>query len=982
MTEAIPNSGNNASEPIDYHIRLQALKRIYERIKETGLTTRRFLLVKPREKDPVMPKGMYDKLYDIQDTKLIEHIKRGGNYGIAAIGDGLVMVESDGPPLTAVLKEALPRTFTVLSGGSKNPHFYFIVEDLPKEILTEDKRMKAIPLYYGVETGADGRTSLAHIGMVKIKNSYCVGPGSIHPSGGLYEIQDDVPIARIKWGELITAISTFTRENIDKAMQSAGEDAKKEKKMLKELEIPIERVLEAYNVKLNHGKQLWGSHPVHGSTTGHNFWVNPEKNAWFCFRHWVGGGPISLIALLEGLVKDCFEVKNLDWQTFRKTIEKAIEKKLLPSNALEKIEEKKIKSIKIVKEEPRGKDQFIACLNKLPVEASSQCLYLASYYFKLLGKTAEEAFNELINIPACKTEIEAKGGSKWWLENVWNTIEPKPFEFFTTLAIYEKALGVGLYKPFFELSYTTEYRTDSLEHYLEDVLGRELYEVYYEKGNELLDIKDEKLRKARALQLAWERVKRPSSSYFIEFEEDEDGITVKIYYGRIERYLLKRFLPISLGTINPVVYIYDGKRFIEEKGEILKEIKAIFRPLIETKEGIARYVNETMRRVEISSAFRFTPFNNFKLDGKYLVPAQNCVVVVGKDSIETTGHSPLFGFSFILGAEYRHVDTSTIDNWFASLVRQEDVVLLYEIPAYCLLYNENWQTMFMLYGEGSNGKSLYMRLLTKMLGEDNVSHIPLQDFQSENRFATIDLLGKLANIYADIPKEALHDTSLIKAISGEDKVPAERKFKDRFFFEPKAKFIFSANTLPMVNDDTFAFWRRWTLIEFPNKFPKNPEFEHRILSKDNVDALLKKAIEHLPKLLERRSLTQTKNTEELARIWEMQANSGKAFVKYCVERDPKGLITARELKDRYFAFCEKYDLESVSEKALGRYLKDRGASHIRVGPKGKREWAYKGIVLKCGECKEKCFDIGEGSEEESDENGNKTTDAVLREFFV
>jgi P4 family phage/plasmid primase-like protien len=899
--------------------------------------------------------------------------KQDGNYGVATIGDGLVIVESDGNPLTAVLKEALPRTFTVLSGGSKNPHFYYVIEDLPKE---NERRMKAIPLFYGIETGTDGRTRPAHVGMVKIVNGYCVGPGSIHPSGGLYEIQDDVPIARIKWGDLITAISTFTKESIDKAMRTAEEDAKKEKKMLKELEIPIERVLEAYNVKLNYGKELWGAHPTHGSTTGRNFRVNPEKNVWFCFRHWVGGGPISLIALLEGLVKSCFEVKNLDWQTFRKAIEKAIEKKLLPSNALEKIEEKKIKSIKIVKEEPRGKDQFIACLSKLPVEAGPQSLYLATYYYKLLGETAENTYNELINIPACKAEIEAKGGSKWWQENVWNAIEPKPLEFFTTLAIYEKALGIELYKPFFELSYTTEYRTDSLEHYLEDVLGRELYEVYYEKGNELLDIKDEKLRKARALQLAWERVRRPGN--LIEFQEDEDGITVKIYYGRIERYLLKRFLPVSLGTINPVVYIYDGKRFIEEKGEILKEIKAIFRPLIETKEGVARYVNETMRRVEISSAFRFTPFNNFKLDGKYLVPAQNCVVVVG-DSIETMSHSPLFGLSFILGAEYRpDIDTKEIDNWFACLVRQEDVVLLYEIPAYCLLYNENWQTMFMLFGEGSNGKSLYMRLLTRMLGEDNVSHIPLQDFQSENRFATIDLLGKLANIYADIPKEALHDTSLIKAISGEDKVPAERKFKDRFFFEPKAKFIFSANTLPMVNDDTFAFWRRWTLIEFPNKFPKNPEFEQKILAKDNVDALLKKAIEHLPKLLERRSLTQTKNTEELARIWEMEANSARAFVKYCVARYPNGLIKSEELLKRYLDFCAKYNLSTPADpqKVLGRYLKSKGL-HVRVRDRGKLVWAYKGIALNCTSCNAKCYEAVEG--EEGEEN---QTDIDIKTFFT
>jgi hypothetical protein len=39
-------------------------------------------------------------------------------------------------------------------------------------------------------------------------------------------------------------------------------------------------------------------------------------------------------------------------------------------------------------------------------------------------------------------------------------------------------------------------------------------------------------------------------------------------------------------------------------------------------------------------------------------------------------------------------------------------------------------------------------------------------------------------------------------------------------------------------------------------------------------------------------------------------------------------------------------------------------------------------VLKCGECKEKCFDIGEGSEEESGENGNKDYGLELREFLV
>lgn len=38
------------------------------------------------------------------------------------------------------------------------------------------------------------------------------------------------------------------------------------------------------------GKQLQGTHPVHGSTTGANFAINEEKNVWYCYRHGSGVG--------------------------------------------------------------------------------------------------------------------------------------------------------------------------------------------------------------------------------------------------------------------------------------------------------------------------------------------------------------------------------------------------------------------------------------------------------------------------------------------------------------------------------------------------------------------------------------------------------------------------------------------------------------------------------------------------------------------
>ncbi|MEM2619562.1 MAG: hypothetical protein QW356_08840, partial [Candidatus Hadarchaeales archaeon] len=54
------------------------------------------------------------------------------------------------------------------------------------------------------------------------------------------------------------------------------------------------------------GDQFQGPHPVHGSTTMKNFTLHPTKG-WHCFRHWRGGGPLSLAALMAGLIR-CEEV--------------------------------------------------------------------------------------------------------------------------------------------------------------------------------------------------------------------------------------------------------------------------------------------------------------------------------------------------------------------------------------------------------------------------------------------------------------------------------------------------------------------------------------------------------------------------------------------------------------------------------------------------------------------------------------------------
>ncbi|AIY90205.1 DUF3987 domain-containing protein [Geoglobus acetivorans] len=82
------------------------------------------------------------------------------------------------------------------------------------------------------------------------------------------------------------------------------------------------------------GDELVGAHPVHGSTTGRNFWVDPDNNRWNCFRADCavdgkpsGGGVLQLIAVLEGLI-DCKDARKgtLRGELFKKVLRIAKEK--------------------------------------------------------------------------------------------------------------------------------------------------------------------------------------------------------------------------------------------------------------------------------------------------------------------------------------------------------------------------------------------------------------------------------------------------------------------------------------------------------------------------------------------------------------------------------------------------------------------------------------------------------------------------------
>lgn len=239
----------------------------------------RFIKVKENSKRPFEKNWQNQANYKHNDPELQQHLENGGNYGVVGGYGNLVIIDCDQEKVENAVAAQLPDTLKIRTGGG-GTHFYFISPDLEDPIRLKD-------------------TEAGDLGDVQSKGKQVVGPTSNHPSGETYRIEEKNPIAEVKAEEIRFALRKFMQT--DKISPAEEQDALNREYTEQDIEIDITDVIELTGLE-KRGNEWYGEHPVHGSSTGQNFWVNPLKNTWHCFRHDSGGGPISWIAVKEGII--------------------------------------------------------------------------------------------------------------------------------------------------------------------------------------------------------------------------------------------------------------------------------------------------------------------------------------------------------------------------------------------------------------------------------------------------------------------------------------------------------------------------------------------------------------------------------------------------------------------------------------------------------------------------------------------------------
>jgi putative DNA primase/helicase len=294
-------------------------------------------------------------------------------------------------------------------------------------------------------------------------------------------------------------------------------------------------------------------------------------------------------------------------------------------------------------------------------------------------------------------------------------------------------------------------------------------------------------------------------------------------------------------------------------------------------------------------------------------------------------------------------DCPVIKKFVSEIVSIQDVNVLQELIGYCLWKDYHIQKAFMFLGEGQNGKSVFIKMLTAFLGTENVACVELQDLH--DKFAKASLFGKMANLYPDISNKALFNTGVFKGLTGGDELDAQFKFKDPFHFRNFAKMIFSCNTIPETRDFTTAFFRRWIIINFPNIFDGKKDDKlliNKLTTQDELSGLFNWALEGLERLLKNNDFSYAPTTEQMEARYKKLSSSIAGFIDDCCQMDTDSELTKDELYLAYCKYCRENQLVADSRETFYRKLPIY-AEHIkdvRGRIEGRRIQIIKGIKLK------------------------------------
>jgi putative DNA primase/helicase len=259
------------------------------------------------------------------------------------------------------------------------------------------------------------------------------------------------------------------------------------------------------------------------------------------------------------------------------------------------------------------------------------------------------------------------------------------------------------------------------------------------------------------------------------------------------------------------------------------------------------------------------------------------------------------------------------------------------VGAQCLVFN---------WGEGSNWKSTYTEIISRVIGDyaHKIDYISIAgDGQKTGSAATPDLAelpGARLVRTGEIKRGTVLNEALIKDMTSGEPMTARANFKDPFRFRPAFKLAMTGNHKPEIGGVDHGIWRRihfvpWRVLIEKAEMRNMEDVIAELWAERSgiLNWLIKGAIDFLND-----GLRPPQEVLEATESYREESDPVGAFVADCVSRvapPPHGeqivhFVSARDMYDSYVAYCVQNGMRAFKERGFGSALSQKGFERDRL----------------------------------------------------
>jgi len=260
------------------------------------------------------------------------------------------------------------------------------------------------------------------------------------------------------------------------------------------------------------------------------------------------------------------------------------------------------------------------------------------------------------------------------------------------------------------------------------------------------------------------------------------------------------------------------------------------------------------------------------------------------------------------------------------------------------LWGGVYKAAYLLLGPPDAGKTTYLELLAALIGRENISRVGLHSLCG-NQFALSPMVGRLINLEDDLPAVPLTMVGTFKILTGGQDIQVEKKYQEAYNAILTPVLVFTANTPPELTRDIedTAFWSRWIILLFGNRFSMDPDWKKDFFKEENLSAFLLLVIKKVQKI--QKGEFDRMNPDEMKTLWTGASSSIIGFFSEYLEKDPEGYLLKEVVYGEYQAYAVKKKLPCETLTAFTLRMQAAGVQSTRETT-GKRRYIYKGITWK------------------------------------